>query len=1484
MKQVSILGNESITIGFGLHNAILDFIGESSFSTIAVISDITIEELGHLKLLLEGMDKFGKRILSYCIPDGELFKTRETKENIEDFLLSNKCHRDTLLIALGGGVVGDLVGFTASTYMRGVPVVQIPTTLLAMVDSSVGGKTGLDTVHGKNLIGAFHQPLHIFIDVMYLSTLPIRQFCNGMAEVIKTAAIANSAEFAFLEEHADSILKAVQNPIDANSASLLTHVVMESVKVKANIVTEDEKESGLRGLLNFGHTVGHGIEAAVFPNLLHGECVSLGMVIEGEISRYLNHLSNTALGRLERLLSAFQLPTDFFKKSTRTLFKGKDVKFNTLMDFIYMDKKNAKSNIKICLLKDIGSTVELKATAVDLAVIKLHLCKGVQIHPFKHTLSHFVCKVPGSKSISNRVLIMAALGKGTVKIHNFLHSEDTQVMLHCLKQLKACSFEYDDDLLVITGNNGLLTVPDDPLFISNAGTAARFLTTMLNLCNGTITLTGNDRMRLRPIHPLVDALVNCDIQYLEKRGFLPLRIAAKGLSGGLIELDAKISSQYVSSILISAPYAKSPILLKLAGTVISKQYIDMTCAMMKSFGVMVNSYTDEYDGNLCYEIPVQHYVNPCDYVIEPDASSATYPLSFAAITNTTVTIPHLTSSSCQGDALYSELVLKAMNCTVEQNTESTTVSKDAKVTLTSMIKLNMEILTDAFLTAAVINGVCSGSCTITGIANQRVKECNRISAIREGLQQFNIQATELDDGIVIHGNNFAKDIKRNPIIECHEDHRVAMSFSLLGCLYGCILNDRKCVGKTYPEWFDVLGNIFHVELSGYDIEEDTQQDLSVSDKSKCEISSVYLIGMRGVGKSTLGKMHANRMSMKFVDVDVEISNAAGTNISEYVELNGWEKFRELENRVLRKIIQDHPFNSVVACGGGICTYEPSRLLLQKCFVILITNPTTTPAATINRPAYNDSFEAVYASRIKDYQDTCNYEYIGSTLSKDTQYFTEWLNSATGARSDTFTKNLTEFSNFVCCTLPDYTFVNEIELLSSMDASNMVEIRIDHVNDVGRQLFYLQQLLHAVNKPIIATLRSVQEGGKYEGSFTEYYQLLMKLIKWNIPIIDVEYNRFKRKPLELDVLIETCLKYKVDIICSWHEQGTQTKWDDMKYIANKMQQIGLVKIIGAGNDIDGLIRFKEWFRNQYNKPLICCLMGSECQYSRVISKIVPITHGLYTKAALGQMTLKEINRCRVDLGLVNKSSYYLIGYPISSSPSPVLHNTGFNIIGLPHQYKILECKNVDNINKLLQQSDFGGCSITIPLKEDMMAFCDEIDADAKNIGAINTIIKRNNRLVGYNTDYKGIMRCGDMLANSSINKVLVIGAGGTARAACYAVQKWGVSLYIWNRTISKGEILATRFNGTCLDKLEGEYDMIISTIPYKAQVGIKIPNAEYLIDLSYSKEETTFMKVIKQHIRGIDVLLEQGYCQFELFTNMKAPKFGMKKAVLAEFNK
>lgn len=282
----------------------------------------------------------GKDFAVHIIPDGEPYKTPETWYEIIDKLVGLQARRDTNLIALGGGVVGDITGFAAACYMRGIRFIQAPTTLLAQVDASVGGKTGINHKKGKNLVGAFHQPAAVIIDTTTLSTLKAREFNAGLAEVVKYGAICDPTFFSWLEEHSGDI-----NDRDIRA---LDYLIYRSVWNKAKIVTEDEREAGMRALLNFGHSFGHALEVETrYSEFLHGEAVSIGMVTAAKLSESRGLCSAGTAKRIARLLERFGLPVHI---PAGTLLEG-------LADALELDKKALTSGLRLILLQSIGQAI-----------------------------------------------------------------------------------------------------------------------------------------------------------------------------------------------------------------------------------------------------------------------------------------------------------------------------------------------------------------------------------------------------------------------------------------------------------------------------------------------------------------------------------------------------------------------------------------------------------------------------------------------------------------------------------------------------------------------------------------------------------------------------------------------------------------------------------------------------------------------------------------------------------------------------------------------------------------------------------------------------------------------------------------------------------------------------------------------------------------------------------------------------------------------
>jgi 3-dehydroquinate synthase len=304
----------------------------------AVVTNTTVAPL-YLEPLAAGLRASGIDLFSIVLPDGEVYKNGETLNVVYDRLLEAHCDRGTTLIALGGGVIGDLAGFAAATYQRGVPFIQVPTTLLAQVDSSVGGKTAINHPRGKNMIGSFHQPLAVLADVDTLATLPERELRAGLAEVIKHGLIRDLGFFEWIEANIVQLL--------ARDPEALAHAVRRSCEIKSEVVAIDERETGLRALLNFGHTFGHAIETAKgYGAWLHGEAVAAGMAMAADLSRRLGILGAQDARRVVALLERTGLPVAV-----------SGIAAPRFIELMSVDKKAAAGRIRFVLLEHLGSAV-----------------------------------------------------------------------------------------------------------------------------------------------------------------------------------------------------------------------------------------------------------------------------------------------------------------------------------------------------------------------------------------------------------------------------------------------------------------------------------------------------------------------------------------------------------------------------------------------------------------------------------------------------------------------------------------------------------------------------------------------------------------------------------------------------------------------------------------------------------------------------------------------------------------------------------------------------------------------------------------------------------------------------------------------------------------------------------------------------------------------------------------------------------------------
>jgi 3-dehydroquinate synthase len=318
---LSSLGKEINNLGYNKQTVII---------TNTVVADLYKDKI------IESLDSCDIKNIVLVVPDGEKYKSLETASDLYDSLIRINAHRNDPIIAFGGGVVGDLAGFVAATYMRGVPFIQVPTTLLAQVDSSVGGKVAVNHPHGKNMIGCFYQPKLVLIDIDFLETLPLREYKAGLAEIIKYGFIQDKKLLELLENDLGKIFN--------KNRDTLLKIIAGCCEIKARIVEEDEKDFGKRAILNYGHTIGHAIESLIgYGKLLHGEAISIGMVAAADIAHQMKLIDTNLMERHKKILTAFGLPISISK-----------IKPDEILKKIELDKKKKQETESFVLLKEIG--------------------------------------------------------------------------------------------------------------------------------------------------------------------------------------------------------------------------------------------------------------------------------------------------------------------------------------------------------------------------------------------------------------------------------------------------------------------------------------------------------------------------------------------------------------------------------------------------------------------------------------------------------------------------------------------------------------------------------------------------------------------------------------------------------------------------------------------------------------------------------------------------------------------------------------------------------------------------------------------------------------------------------------------------------------------------------------------------------------------------------------------------------------------------
>ncbi|MBT4630068.1 MAG: 3-phosphoshikimate 1-carboxyvinyltransferase [Deltaproteobacteria bacterium] len=405
--------------------------------------------------------------------------------------------------------------------------------------------------------------------------------------------------------------------------------------------------------------------------------------------------------------------------------------------------------------------------------------------------------LPGSKSLSNRILLLSMLAEGKTEIQNLLDSDDVRRMVEGLETLGIQLEENRaENLITVSGTSGIIPVKEATLMLGNAGTAIRPLTAAMTLGHGRFVLDGVQRMRERPIIDLINGLsqLGANLRCINGTDCPPVEVIAEGLPGGITRLSGAISSQYLTAILLAAPYADKEVQIEITDKLVSVPYVEMTLRLMQSFGVSVN-----HENFRLFHIPRQTYRSPGNIFVEGDASSASYFLAGAAITKGSVTVKGCGTDSLQGDARFAE-VLEKMGAKVEWEPQQ------VKLTGNSLngIDVDMNQMPDAAMTLAVAALFASGPTAIRNIYNWRVKETERLQAVSTELRKLGAEVEEGYDYLVIQ----PPEQIRKAEIDTYDDHRMAMAFSLAACGSSPVtINNPGCVSKTFPDYFEVLNGL-----------------------------------------------------------------------------------------------------------------------------------------------------------------------------------------------------------------------------------------------------------------------------------------------------------------------------------------------------------------------------------------------------------------------------------------------------------------------------------------------------------------------------------------------------------------------------------------------------------------------------------------------------------------------------------------------------
>ncbi|HEX8965817.1 MAG TPA: 3-phosphoshikimate 1-carboxyvinyltransferase [Patescibacteria group bacterium] len=532
------------------------------------------------------------------------------------------------------------------------------------------------------------------------------------------------------------------------------------------------------------------------------------------------------------------------------------------------------------------------------------------LKPIKATVT-----IPGSKSFTNRALILSALSKDTVVIKNPLFSDDTVALLSCLEKL-GVKIKQEKGQITVIGNVFENKQKEVILDADLSGTTMRFLLAVCCIIPGIKTITGKQRLIERPIKDLADALKDLDakINFEKNQGFPPIKITSSKLTKNFVTISGKTSSQFVSALLMIAPIIG--LTIKIDGELISKPYVAMTIQTLEQFGV------DVENKNFQEFIIKRQPISAKEFIVEGDFSSGAYFAAIAAITKSEITLKNLREDSLQADKEFLSILEQMRSKIIFKKNEVTVIGNGVKP-----IIVNMQNCPDQIQTLAVMAAFTSGTTTITGASSLKVKETDRLQALHNELLKMNIENTITADSITIVGGN-----PKPATIDTYNDHRMAMSFSVAATkLPGIIINNPDVVNKTFPDFFKQLAKI----------------GVKVEIKNK-DASKIVLIGFMGAGKTSIAPLLAKRLRTNVLEMDEKVIKLSKQkSIKDIFEKYGEKKFRELEAKAAKKIVTQNPV--VISAGGGVVENMETMKHLTKnaCVVFLETSFGTISNRLVN---------------------------------------------------------------------------------------------------------------------------------------------------------------------------------------------------------------------------------------------------------------------------------------------------------------------------------------------------------------------------------------------------------------------------------------------------------------------------------------------------------------------------------------------------------